>query len=305
MVKNELLFHGAASEVITPFTDCGEIDYALLVGEIEHLIQNGITGLFVNGLASEALMFTTEDRLSIAKRCVDICAGRIPVVGNIIYNSIDMAVECVRGYESCGCNAIIITPPLVYKYTESGLYDYFAGVASATALPVYIYNAPETGNKISPGIIGRLVNSIHNIRGYKDSTQDIIHQQTVMRLIGSERHFELMAGSDAQILSTCQLGGVGVFSLLTCVFPKLITNICDAIDRRDWETAKLMQWKILQVREALKVGPFMAAYKYVGQLVGVPLGQMKAPLKGLSGEEEAKIVSMLKELDMLPKQVLA
>ncbi len=33
-MKDELLFHGPASEVITPFTQDGKIDFDLLEGEI-------------------------------------------------------------------------------------------------------------------------------------------------------------------------------------------------------------------------------------------------------------------------------
>ncbi|GKH46294.1 MULTISPECIES: dihydrodipicolinate synthase family protein [Anaerotruncus] len=298
-MQKELLFHGPASEVITPFTADGRIDFALLEEEIEYLITNGITGVFVNGLASEALMFPTEQRVEAVRRAVKAADGRIPVLGNLIYNSVDMAVDCMKRYEECGCGAIIITPPLVYKYTEEGLYRYFAGIAGQTKLPVYLYNAPETGNKLSPELIGRLFSEVPNLWGYKDSTQDIIHQQTMLRLIGRDRHFELMAGSDAQILTTSLLGGVGVFSLLTCIFPKLIVGICGAIDRGDWETARAMQEKILRVRQAMKIGPFMAAYKFVGELVGAPLGRMKAPLSEVSESDKQKIVTILKEQEML------
>ena len=284
-MNQNLLFHGAASEVITPFTSEGVIDFELLGEEIEYLIKNQVTGVFVNGLASEALMLSTDQRVEVVKTAVRVAGGRIPVVGNLLYNSVDLAVDCVRQYEACGCDAIIITPPLIYKYTEDGLY--------------HLYNAPETGNKISPEIIGRLFAEVDNMQGYKDSTQDIIHQQTVLRLIGKDRHFELMAGSDAQILTTSMLGGVGVFSLLTCIFPKLIVDICTTIEEGDWETAKDMQEKILRVRQAMKIGPFMAAYKYVGGLVGAPLGKMKAPLSEVSEMDKKKIVEILKEQGML------
>lgn len=298
-MDKQLLFHGAASEVITPFTSEGEIDFELLSEEIEYLIKNNITGIFVNGLASEALMLSTEQRVEIVKTAVDTARGRIPVVGNLLYNSVDLAVDCVHRYEACGCDAIIITPPLIYKYTEDGLYHFFADIAKETKLPVYLYNAPETGNKISPEIISRLFADVENMRGYKDSTQDIIHQQTVLRLIDKNRHFELMAGSDAQILTTSMLGGVGVFSLLTCIFPKVIVDICSAIERGDWETAKVMQEKILRIRQAMKIGPFMAAYKYVGGLVGAPLGKMKAPLSEVGEADKKKIVEILNEQRML------
>ncbi len=287
------LLHGAASEIITPFTNNGEVDYELLEAEYEYLINNGITGLFVNGLASESLMLDVDQRVEVVGRAVKVSNGRIPVFGNLINNSIDLAVQCMKRYEECGVDGIFITPPLVYQYTAEGLYDYFAGIATATVLPVYIYNAPETGNKVSPEVIAKLFKNIPNLRGYKDSTQDIIHQQTLIDLIGKERHFELMAGSDAQILSTSLLGGKGVISLITCVFPKLILQLLDAIDKKDYEKAQELQGKVLRVRQALKVGPFMGAYKYVSNLTGSPLGKMKAPLREVSEVDKEKIKAML------------
>lgn len=298
-MSDRFLFHGPASEVITPFTEDGEIDFDLLAGEIEFLIKNGITGVFVNGLASEALMFSTKQRVETARTAVKVSNGRIPVVGNILYNSVDLAVECLRGYEEAGCDAVIMTPPAIYKYTAEGLFTYFKSIAESTQLPVYLYNAPETGNKVSPEIIAKLFEEVPNMRGYKDSTQDIIHQQTVLRLIGKERHFELMAGSDAQIVPTYMLGGVGVFSLITCVFPQLIVDTCKAAEAKDWDKAKELQEKILRIRQALKIGPFMAAYKYVGTLVNAPLGKMKAPLSEVSEGDKKKILEILNEQHML------
>lgn len=298
-MSEEYLFHGAASEVITPFTEDGRIDFELLEGEIEFLIKNGITGVFVNGLASEALMFSTEQRIRAVETAVRVSGGRIPIVGNLLYNSVDMAVACMRGYEEAGCDAVIITPPTIYKYTAEGLYDYFKGIAESTSLPVYLYNAPETGNKIPPEVIAKLFAEVPNMRGYKDSTQDIIHQQTVLQLIGKERRFELMAGSDAQIVPTYMLGGVGVFSLITCVFPQLIVDVCNASEAGDWEKAKALQEKILCVRQAMKVGPFMAAYKYVGTLINAPLGKMKAPLSDVSESNKSKIRELLQKQQML------
>lgn len=298
-MKEKLLFHGASSEVITPFTKEGKIDFGLLEGEIEFLIQNEITGIFVNGLASEALMFSIDDRVEVVRKSVEISKGRIPVVGNLIYNSADMAIDCVHRYEDVGCDSVIITPPLVYKYTENGLYNYFANIAQSTKLPVYLYNAPETNNKVPPNVIARLFKDIPNMRGYKDSTQDIIHLQTTLRSIGADRHFELMAGSDAQILTTYMLGGVGVFSLLTCVFPKLIVEACKKCEEENWDEARELQYKILRVREAMKVGPFMAAYKFVSERIGAPYGYMKAPLEEVSSDDKLKILKVLEDMEMI------
>lgn len=298
--KKEALFYGAASEIITPFNSNGGVEYSLIAEQVNFLIENGITGLFANGLASEALMMPTDERLQSLKAAVEAAKGRVPIMGNVIYNSVSEAAAFVQRSEDVGVNAIIITPPVVYKYTEKALFDYFKGIADSTKLPVYLYNAPETGNKISPEIIKNLFDAAPNFWGYKDSTQDIIHQQTVISLIGKDRHFELMSGSDAQIVTTMMLGGLGILSLLSCVFPKIIVEVVEAAEAGDWDKAKEIQRKILHIRQALKIGPFMAAYKYAATLTGgALLGEVKHPLAGLSDSEKEKIVKILKEEEMI------
>ncbi len=293
------LLHGPASEIITPFTEDGQVDFNLLEGEYEFLIENGITGFFVNGLASESLMMTLDQKVETVRRAVKVANGRIPVFGNLIFNSVDQAVECLHRYEDCGADAVFVTPPLVYKYTSEGIYQYISGIARSTKLPVYLYNAPETGNKVAPEVIARVFRDNPNMRGYKDSTQDIIHLQTLLGMIEKDRTFELMAGSDAQIYSTYLLGGIGVISLITCVFPQLIVDICSALEQRDLEKSQRLQEKILRVRQALKVGPFMSAYKFVAQLNRTPLGKVKAPLSEVNDAEKAKIVELLTKENML------
>ena len=298
-MENKTLLHGAASEIITPFTDDGKVDYDLLAAECEFMIQNGITAFFVNGLASEAMMLGLEQRVEIVRCVVDTTRGRIPVLGNLIFNTVDQAVECVRRYEEAGVDGIFITPPLIYKYTNEGLYNYISGIARSTQLPTYLYNAPETGNKIPQEVVVSVFRDNPNLKGYKDSTQDVIHLQTVMSLLGKERPIELMAGSDAQIYATWMLGGQGVISLITCVFPWLIVEICDALKKGKYERANELQGKILRVRQALKIGPFMAAYKYASQLTGTPLGRMRSPLSELSDAEKEKIKTLLKKEEMI------
>ncbi len=287
------LFYGAASEVITPFSADGNLELDLLEHEIEYMIDGGITGFFVNGLASEALMMSDEDRCSAAIAVRRATAGKVPVMGNIIANSIVEGVRSAREYQEIGMDAIILTPPLIYKYTTDGLYAFFVEIAASVDLPAYIYNAPETGNKLAPILVARIFNQNPRFLGYKDSTQSIIETQTLLQLLDDGRHFELLSGSDALTMPIMMLGGIGVISLISVVFPKLIVDTCAACHAQNWEKATELQNKVLRVREALKIGPFMAAYKYAGAKVGNPLGVVKRPLASLNEKEMDAITSGL------------
>lgn len=298
--KKDALFHGPASEVVTPFYEDGAVAYDLLEQEINYMIEHGVTGFFVNGLASEALVLNRAEQEECARIVYKACRGRVPLMGNIIANSIEDGISMAKMYAKIGYDAIIITPPPVYKHTADGIFEFFSVIASATELPVYIYNAPETGNKLSPAMVAKLFEANEQFRGYKDSTQSIIEQQTLIALIGKERHFELLAGSDAQIVTTAMLGGAGGISLITVVFPELIVECCKACEEEEWEKAIELQETILKVREALKCGPFMAAYKYVSERLGRSLGRMRKPLAYVSEQDRRMIDEKLEKLGLLP-----
>lgn len=293
------LFSGATSEVITPFSPEGQVDLDLLRNEIEFMLERKVTGFFVNGLASEALMMSDSDRYATALAVRNASIGKVPVMGNIIANSTEEGIRIAREYQDMGMDAITITPPVVYKYTNDGLNSHFNDVADSVAIPTYIYNAPETGNKLPPELVIKLFNQNPRFIGYKDSTQNIIELLTLLDGLEDQRHFELMSGSDALIVPIMMLGGVGIVSLITTVFPGLVVDTCSACSDGDWTTALELQNKILRVRQALKVGPFMAAYKFVGGLVGNPLGRVKKPLSDLSEKEMETIRGMLSNEGLL------
>lgn len=108
-----------------------------------------------------------------------------------------------------------------------------------------------------------------------------------------------MAGSDAQILTTSLLGGVGVFSLLTCIFPKLIVGICGAIDRGDWETARAMQEKILRVRQADEDRALYGRPTNSSANLSARRRPDKSPVERGKRVRQTKIVTILKEQEML------
>lgn len=114
-------------------------------------------------------------------------------------------------YVDLGVDGICITQPYVFGYGNDALVKFYGDLAQATTLPVYIYNAPQTNNTMSPAVVAKIVNSNDNVIGYKDSTQDIIHLQTLMASIPPERCNEVC---DLRWFSGCdEAGGYGVGSI--------------------------------------------------------------------------------------------
>lgn len=298
-MKGKYLVKGAITELIATFADDESLDLGMYRNEVKFQINAGIKGLFVNGLSGETLYMTREEKKDVTKVAVEEANGKVPVIGNIAEIRPKDALSLLRDYEELGVDAICITQPTTLGYSQEYLVKYYLDLANATELPVIVYNAPQTNNTLTVTSVGKIVNGSNNVMGYKDSTQDIIHLQCVMDEIKDGKHFECFAGSDATIYPTLAVGGYGIISLISAVFPKPIIEVCDLYFTGDIKGALKKQEEILRIRTALKGGPFLAGYKYAASLIGLPMGTLRGPLSDASDAEKEKIKKNLQKLNLL------
>lgn len=293
------LLKGAVTELIATFDNQEKLDTGMYENQCDFQIEAGIQGLFCNGLAGESLYTTMEEKKTMTEIAVKKAAGKLPVVGNIAEMRLCDAKKMLKIYEAAGVDAICVTQPYVLPYTPDLLYQFYSGLAGMTKLPVYVYNAPQTSNTMSPGLVDKIVNNNENVRGYKDSTQDIIHLQTMMAGIKDGKHFECISGSDATIFPTLAVGGCGIISLISAVFPKPIIDVCEVYFQGDIQKSFDIQKYILDIRTALKGAPFLAGYKYAASLVGLPMGIVRNPLSDATDNQKLVIKENLSRLGLI------
>lgn len=291
------VWRGAASELVTPFAEDGEVVLDLVAAEVDFMASRGVIGVMLNGFASEALMIDDAERFQIAKAARDAAPG-FPLMGTVIAGSTRQGLKWVDQYESLELDAIAIATPPLYPYGVDALVDYYISIARASSLPAYVYNSPEWGNKLPPEAVARIVDASPNVVGYKDATHSLIELQTLFQLIGRDR-LSVLSGSDALTAPMMMVGGKGVISLVTTVFPDLIVELTKAAAAGRWDAAMELQAKTMRVRSALKIGPFMAAYKHVARLIGHPLGASRPPLRSLTGQQAEIVENLLREEGIL------
>lgn len=292
------VWSGAASELVTPFAEDGTVLLDLVGEEIRFMADEGVSGVMLNGFASEALMINDDERLAIAKAAKEAAPAGFPIMGNVIAGSVKEGLAWVDRYERADLDALAIATPPLYPYGTEALVDYYIAIASATELPVYVYNSPEWGNKLPPEAVAKIVDSCPSVVGYKDATHSLIELQTLFGLIGRDR-LAVLSGSDVLTVPMMLVGGKGVISLVTVVYPRLVVEMVEAAAAQDWARAMELQTRLMRVRAALKTGPFMAAYKHVARLIGHPLGTPRPPLRGLTPEQATTVEGLLRAEGLL------
>lgn len=236
----------------TPFKD-GEVDYEALSALAEWQIAEGIRGLVPCGTTGEAPTLTWQERTAIIGRCVEIAAGRVPVVAGTGSNGTAATIELTVMAADIGADAALVVTPYYNRPSQEGIFRHFEAVAKSATIPIVIYNVPmRTGVDLAPATIERLA-KIPNIVGVKDATGDLTRPMALTRLVGDR--FVQLSGHDATALAFNMMGGSGAISVVANVAPRLCAEMQEACSRGHFQVARSAQHRLLPLIEVLEREP--------------------------------------------------
>ncbi len=216
MVKKHSLFSGVATAFATPFLG-GNPDYDAFKRLLEYGIAGGIHAAVVLGTTGEAVTVSDTERERIVAFAAEVIDKRIPLIVGTGHNDTRHAEEYCQRAVALGADGLLIVTPYYNKGTASGLVHHFLHLAEKSKKPLILYNVPSrTG--VDLGIEGYRVLSTHeNIVGIKEAKGDIGRIGDLIAEIGDR--VAIYTGNDYEFLPTLSLGGDGVISVISNLFP--------------------------------------------------------------------------------------
>lgn len=102
---------GVWPTMITPYAEDGGIDYAALERMVDWYVSCGVSGLFAVCQSSEMFLLSLRERLELARACVRLASGRVPVIasGHVADNPADQAEEARRMADTGVAAVVLIT----------------------------------------------------------------------------------------------------------------------------------------------------------------------------------------------------
>lgn len=292
------VFKGAGVAIVTPMKANGEVDFEQFRKLIEFQIENGTDAIIVCGTTGEASTLTHEEHLDTIKYCVEVVAGRIPVIAGTGSNCTETAVYLSKEAEQYGVDGLLVVSPYYNKATQNGLYSHFKKIAEAVKVPVILYNVPgRTGCNILPETIVRLCRDVDNIVGVKEASSNI---QQIARLAAlADGKVDIYSGNDDQIVPVLSLGGMGVISVLSNVAPRQTHEICQKFFDGDLGGSRRMQLEALDLCSALfcEVNPIPV--KKALNLMGMGAGPLRMPLTEMEEANVEKLEKAMKAYGIL------
>ncbi len=290
--------HGIIPPVVTPMRADEELDLPRLKGFLDHLIREGVHGIFVLGTNSEFYALDEREKQEVIATAVAHVHKRVPVYAGTGAETTREVVRLTKMAEREGADGVSIITPYFINPTQQEIYNHYRRIAESTSLPVLLYNNPATcgGVKIEPDTIARLA-EVPNILGVKDSSGDLQNTLEYLRVV--PERFAVLMGRDTLIYSCLLFGGKGAVPVTGNLAPALLVDIYEAFRRGDQAAAKAAQLRLNPVRLGMALGTQPAPVKAALALMGLGVGPCRSPVGPLAPERQEKLRGILEQAGLL------
>jgi 4-hydroxy-tetrahydrodipicolinate synthase len=257
--KETIMFRGSIPALVTPFRDEAFEEQAFR-SFVEWQIAEGSHGLVPCGTTGESATLDADEHRQVVSACVEVAAGRVPVIAGCGSNDTRRAIALTRSAREAGADAALHVPPYYNRPNQEGIYAHLAAVAEAADIPIVLYNVPgRTITDISVETMARL-SRIANVVAVKDATGNLA-RVTAQRLACGEDFIQI-SGNDDMALGFSAMGGVGCISVTANVAPRLCAEFQNACLAGDWQTALRLQDKLYPLHAAVFTDASPGPVKY-------------------------------------------
>ncbi len=285
---------------VTPFN----ADYSVNLDRIETLAtffnDNGINGAFLCGTSGESLSLTTEERMAITSRWVEVAPEDFTVLVHVGHNSIVAAKALAAHAQKAGAWGIGAHSSTFFKPNNAdALVDYCAQIAaSAPELPFYYYYIPGmTGVSINMiDFLEAARGKIPNFCGLKFTSSNMMEYQLCRQFDGGQ--YGVLFGIDSFLLCSLVLGGKGSIGGSYNFAGPLYNEIIDSFNRGDLDVAREKQLDAMKMYQTMwrSSSSGQTTMKAVMKMLGVNCGPARPPSQPITAEQYSKLEKDLTEI---------
>lgn len=293
---------GVFPAVTTKLTKEGKLDLQATKDSIDRLVKAGVSGVIVLPMLGENASMSLKEREETIRGAVEAVAGRVPVLSGLAEITLDNAKTNAKLYGSFGAQGLMVFPSLGYKTDARETVEWYKGIASASSLPIMIYNNPIAyGVDCTVDVLRQLMD-IPEIVCVKEETGDIRRVTDMYVELGDR--FSIFCGVDDLIVESCALGVTGWVSGMTNVWPSECVELFNLCVQNRYEEARAL-YHILTPSFHLDTHVKLVQYiKLAENLVYGAPECTRAPRLPLVGDEREFVISTVRQtIDTLAKRV--
>ena len=231
----------------------------------------------VAGTTGESPVLTDPERIELfeaVRAAVDV-----PIIAGATTNDTAHSVDMTVAATEAGVDAILAVVPYYNKPPQAGLAAHFRTIASATELPVVLYDVPgRTGRSLAPETTLTLAREVPNIVALKDAGGD--PAATAALIAEAPDGFEVYSGDEPLTLALAAVGAVGVIGVSSHWTGRQQQELFAALAEGDLAGARHINARLLPSYLYMnsETCVFSQSVKAAMNLLDVPVGACRLPL---------------------------
>lgn len=289
------IFRGLGVAVVTPFTLDGAVDYPALKRLIRYQLDSGVDFLCILATTGETPCLTLDEKNKITELVKEENKGLVPILKYCGGNNTAAVIEEMKATDWTGIDGILSICPYYNKPSQEGLYQHFKAIASASPLPVVMYNVPgRTGVNMKAETTVRLAHDCENIVGIKEAAGSLEQVDEIIK--GKPDRFDIISGDDALTFSMIASGAAGVISVIGNALPREFSRMIRLEFQGEYEAARRIHHMFTELYSLLFVDGNPSGVKALLNDMGYIENVLRLPLVPTTIKTKEKMADILKEI---------
>lgn len=290
---------GMVPPIGTPLNADETVDEKGLRKLVNHLIDGGVDGIFVNGSMGCFALLTDAEQIRAIEIVADEVNGRVRVVAGLSDTGTKRVIEKTKIIEKFKVDYLTAVVPYFFRLTQQQGKRFFQEVANAAQKPVLIYNNPYlTPLDFEVSTLLELSEE-PNIVGLKDSNQDFNRLTGLFEAFRGKEDFTIMLGTELLIPQGLMMGADGAIGGAHNIAPKFAAELYQAHLKGDYETSFARSRDLARICNIFQYGSIWGGFEAALQLLGICEKTVFEPYAKASGEDKEKVREILIECGLL------
>ena len=233
MVAEDSTIRGVYTALVTPFNRDGVIDWTSFDKLLRRQHEANVAGVVISGTTGESPTLTIDEKVSLFRRARALLPRSVKVMAGTGDNCTKQSIELSKLAQDAGVDSLLIVTPPYNKPSRAGLRSHYEAIGLAVHIPVCLYHVPSrTGQRLSAEDLSYLC-QVERIQAVKEASGDLSLFSNAFNL--SKKSY--LSGDDFTFLPSLSVGGTGVISVVTNIFPKAFVLLQKYVESARYDEA--------------------------------------------------------------------
>ncbi|NHN33440.1 5-dehydro-4-deoxyglucarate dehydratase [Paenibacillus agricola] len=288
---------------VAPMNQQGKLDAQALEANIEFLIEEGLSSIFIACGSGEFHALSHSEYKTMVEVAVATAKGRVPVYTGVGGN-ISHALELTELSAKLGAEGYLILPPYLIEPEQQGLYEYVSAIVESTDLNAIVYQRDNC--VLTLETLQRLL--VHpQLVGLKDGLGNMELNIELTQTIGDRLDWlSGMPMAEVTFPAFVNLGFKSYSSAISNYIPHISAMFYDALLNHNEALLHELYIDVIlpinRIRKQRK-GYAVSLIKAGMEIVGLPVGTtVRTPLTPVEKDHYEKLEAIIKRaFDKFPK----